>query len=100
MFEAWKSEWGEPSEARLREKLEAEGYSVARYEYAPGTYFPDHTHPTPGLRTDAQRAIQFARSAPGVGCALVGMSRIEHLEENLETARIPPLSREEMGKLF
>ena len=54
----------------------------------------------PGLRTDAQRAIQFARSAPGVGCALVGMSRIEHLEENLETARIPPLSREEMGKLF
>ncbi len=54
----------------------------------------------PGLRTNAQRAIQFTRSVPGVGCALVGMSRIEHLEENLETARIPPLSREEMGKLF
>ncbi len=45
MLEAWKSKWGEPSEARLREKLEAEGYSVARYEYPPGTYFPDHTHP-------------------------------------------------------
>ena len=45
MFQAWKSEWGEPSEARLRERLEAEGYSVARYEYPPGTYFPDHTHP-------------------------------------------------------
>ncbi len=45
MFEAWKSEWGEPSEARLREKLEAEGYSVAGYEYPPGAYFPDDTHP-------------------------------------------------------
>ena len=45
MFEAWKSEWGEPSEARLREKLEAEGYSVARYEYPPGAYFPDDAHP-------------------------------------------------------
>lgn len=54
----------------------------------------------PGLRTDAQRAIQFTRSVPGIGCALVGMSHIEHLEENLETARIPPLSREEMSKLF
>ena len=29
----------------MREKLEAEGYTVARYEYPPGTYFPDHTHP-------------------------------------------------------
>jgi quercetin dioxygenase-like cupin family protein len=28
----------------MRKKLESEGYSVVRYEYPPGTYFPDHTH--------------------------------------------------------
>jgi quercetin dioxygenase-like cupin family protein len=28
----------------MRKKLEAEGYSVAKYTYPPGTYFPDHTH--------------------------------------------------------
>ena len=39
-----------------------------------------------GLRTDAQRALQFARSAPGVVSALVGMSSPEHIEENM-TAR-------------
>ena len=53
-----------------------------------------------GLRTDAQRAIQFTRSAPGVSCALVGMSKIEHLEENLGAVQISPLNRDEMGKLF
>jgi quercetin dioxygenase-like cupin family protein len=35
---------GEFSEAALRRKLEAQGYSVARYVYEPGTVFPDHKH--------------------------------------------------------
>lgn len=35
---------GAVSEAALRERLEALGYRVARYVYAPGTVFPDHTH--------------------------------------------------------
>ena len=35
---------GTPSEKALRGKLEARGYSVSRYVYPPGTYFPDHTH--------------------------------------------------------
>jgi mannose-6-phosphate isomerase-like protein (cupin superfamily) len=35
---------GEFSEASLRRKLEAQGYSVARYVYEPGTVFPDHKH--------------------------------------------------------
>ena len=34
-------------------------------------------------RIDPQTAIQFARSAPGITTALIGMSRIEHVEENL-----------------
>jgi len=28
----------------MREKLESRGYSVSRYLYPPGTWFPDHTH--------------------------------------------------------
>jgi quercetin dioxygenase-like cupin family protein len=35
---------GEFSEGALRRKLEALGYSVARYIYPPGTTFPDHKH--------------------------------------------------------
>jgi quercetin dioxygenase-like cupin family protein len=35
---------GELTERTLRRKLEAEGYSVSRYVYAPGTHFPEHTH--------------------------------------------------------
>lgn len=35
---------GPLSEAALRDKLERMGYRVARYEYAPGTVFPDHRH--------------------------------------------------------
>jgi quercetin dioxygenase-like cupin family protein len=32
------------SESALRRKLEAQGHSVARYVYPPGTLFPDHKH--------------------------------------------------------
>src|SRR5439155_557914 len=35
----------------------------------------------PGLATDAQRALQFVRSTPGVGTALVGMKASAHGEE-------------------
>ncbi|WP_329520238.1 aldo/keto reductase [Spirillospora sp. NBC_01491] len=40
-----------------------------------------------GLRTDAQRAIQFARSRAGVTSALVGMRSVAHVAENLALAR-------------
>lgn len=54
----------------------------------------------PGLRTDAQRAIQFVRSTPGVTTALVGMSRTAHVEENLELAVTSPATAESYLKLF
>ena len=54
----------------------------------------------PGLRTDAQRAIQFVRSAPGITSALVGMSRRQHVEANLGLAKIPPLSMDQFRALF
>ncbi len=44
----------------------------------------------PGARTDAQRAIQFVRSTPGIAVALVGMSNLAHVRENLGLAAVPP----------
>jgi aryl-alcohol dehydrogenase-like predicted oxidoreductase len=53
-----------------------------------------------GLSTDAQRAIQFVRSTPGVTTALVGMSKRSHVEENLAAARVPPASVDDFFKMF
>ncbi len=53
-----------------------------------------------GLQTDAQRALQFVRSTPGVTTALVGMKQIAHVEENLKTAEVSPALWEQYGKLF
>ena len=54
----------------------------------------------PGLNKDSQRALQFARSAPGITCALVGMSNIQHVEENLATGSVAPLTMDQFRKLF
>src|SRR5947209_7848633 len=54
----------------------------------------------PGFETDAQRALQFVRSTPGITCALVGMSRPEHVEENLATASVAPLDVNGFRTLF
>jgi aryl-alcohol dehydrogenase-like predicted oxidoreductase len=53
-----------------------------------------------GLKTDAQRALQFVRSTPGVTTALVGMKTPEHVRENLEAARLAPAPMEDFLKLF
>jgi aryl-alcohol dehydrogenase-like predicted oxidoreductase len=54
----------------------------------------------PGLSSDALRAIQFARSAPGVTTALVGMGRAVHVRENAGILGIEPLSPETIESLF
>lgn len=43
-----------------------------------------------GCATDAQRALQFVRSTPGVTTALVGMKDPDHVRENAEVARLAP----------
>jgi len=53
-----------------------------------------------GLENDLHRALQFARSAPGFTTALVGMSRVEHVRENLKLVGVPPASQEQFAKLF
>jgi aryl-alcohol dehydrogenase-like predicted oxidoreductase len=62
---------------------------------------PEHIRTGLGsLATDAQTAIQFVRSAPGVATALVGMSKIQHVEENLGLVQVEPASRESFARLF
>ncbi|RLJ70476.1 aryl-alcohol dehydrogenase-like predicted oxidoreductase [Hydrogenivirga caldilitoris] len=53
-----------------------------------------------GVEKDVHVALQFVRSTPGVGTALVGMSKPEHLIENLDIETKPPLSEEEFSSLF
>jgi aryl-alcohol dehydrogenase-like predicted oxidoreductase len=54
----------------------------------------------PGAETDAQRAIQFVRSTPGIAVALVGMSNLRHVQENLRLATIPPLDHAHYLNLY
>jgi aryl-alcohol dehydrogenase-like predicted oxidoreductase len=54
----------------------------------------------PALKSDAQRAIQFVRSTPGVNVALVGMKSDEHVREALAAAAYAPATLEELMRLF
>jgi len=53
-----------------------------------------------GFDTDAQRSLQFIRSTPGFLSALVGMSSVEHVRENLAVGRVAPAPMEDFLKLF
>jgi aryl-alcohol dehydrogenase-like predicted oxidoreductase len=52
------------------------------------------------LETDAQAGIQFVRSAPGITTALVGMSHLAHVEENLQLANVEPVTADELLGVF
>ncbi len=54
----------------------------------------------PGFTTDAQRALQFVRSTPGIGTALVGMKSVAHVEENAAVAATSPMPWKQFGRLF
>jgi len=53
-----------------------------------------------GLQSDAERALQFARSSPSITTALVGMSRVEHVLANARLVGIAPATIEQFTKLF
>jgi aryl-alcohol dehydrogenase-like predicted oxidoreductase len=53
-----------------------------------------------GLENDVERALQFARSSPGISTALVGMSRVAHVEANTQLVRVAPAGIEQFNKLF
>jgi aryl-alcohol dehydrogenase-like predicted oxidoreductase len=54
----------------------------------------------PAFETDAQRALQFTRSAPGVTVALAGMGQAAHVEENLAVAALSPAGLEIFQWIF
>lgn len=53
-----------------------------------------------GLASDAQRTLQFARSAPGITTALVGMRQLEHVDENTALAEHAPAEPRAIEALF
>lgn len=53
-----------------------------------------------GLQSDAENAVQFSRSAPGLTTSLIGMGHKEHVAANLRPALIPPTPVEQWNKLF
>lgn len=53
-----------------------------------------------GLNSNSALALQFARSAPGITTALVGMSRVDHVKANLSLAGVEPAPRDQFLKLF
>jgi aryl-alcohol dehydrogenase-like predicted oxidoreductase len=53
-----------------------------------------------GLGNDAERALQFVRSSPGITTALVGMSSVEHVKANARLVSVPPATVDEFTKLF
>ncbi|MFZ0285627.1 MAG: aldo/keto reductase [Terriglobales bacterium] len=61
---------------------------------------PDFVRRILGLRTDAENAIQFSRSAPGLITALVGMSQREHVTANIKVGLAAPTARDEWERLF
>ncbi|WP_448588354.1 aldo/keto reductase [Thermocrinis sp.] len=52
------------------------------------------------LEKDTHVALQFVRSTPGVGTALVGMSKSNHLYENLELFAMPKVEQSKFLSLF
>lgn len=75
--------------------------TLAQSQFANDNTLPDVIkHRMPGIQSSAARAIQFTRSTPGISVALVGMSSVDHLRENLEVAGMPPLGTPDYEKLY
>ncbi len=54
----------------------------------------------PLLANDAQRAMQFNRSTPGVGTSLVGVSTPAHLDDMLTVAGLAPMEKNAYLKMY
>lgn len=53
-----------------------------------------------GVDSDVLASLQFVLSTPGVGTALVGMSKLEHLQENARILSMPRLDPQGFLALF
>ena len=61
---------------------------------------PDFVGRILGLQSDAENAIQFSRSAPGIATSLVGMGHKERVAADLRPALVPPTPIADWNKLF
>ncbi|HTU32452.1 MAG TPA: aldo/keto reductase [Candidatus Acidoferrum sp.] len=61
---------------------------------------PSYVAEALGLHSNSALALQFARSAPGITTALVGMSRVDHVKANLELVAVERAPRDQFLKLF
>lgn len=61
---------------------------------------PDFVGSVLGMKTDADNAIQFSRSAPGLATSLIGMGRKDHVAMNLKPALTNPTPPQEWKRLF
>ncbi len=52
------------------------------------------------LQKSSQQSLQFARSVSGMTTSLVGMKSKAHVQENLETSKVPPLTEEQLFSMF
>ncbi len=83
------------------QELELYPYTSATlYQMNIAGRIPDKLKQTFGFEKDVHTAIQFVRSTPGVGTYLIGMSRVEHLEENLEVLKSSDPTPEAFLSLF
>ncbi len=55
------------------------------------SHIPDYG----GISDPIAKLVQIIRSSPSVIAPLIGQKKAEHIEENLKTANMPPLSEEE-----
>lgn len=68
-LEHWNETTDGPlTESALREKLETLGYHVSKYDYPPGTCFPEHSHGVDKI--DAVLAGRFRMTMAGQSVVL------------------------------
>jgi len=74
--------------------------SASLYQGRLAHSLPELIRQTLGMKTDAENAIQFARSAPGLTTALIGMGNSVHVAANLKPALLEPARLDEWSRLF
>ncbi|PAU84488.1 oxidoreductase [Halorubrum salipaludis] len=74
--------------------------SIGQGELAVEGAIPADVDATLAGETPAQRALNFARSAPGVTSSLVGASDLDHLRENVAAGTFDPLGASAFDAVF
>jgi aryl-alcohol dehydrogenase-like predicted oxidoreductase len=74
--------------------------SASLYQGRLAQGLPAYVRERLGFKSDSENAIQFARSAPGLLTALVGMGQHEHVAKNLKPALVPTARADVWESLF